>query len=282
VKKTSFVSTCRRLVRAGDEFLARHPKNFHGHAAELLLAAKLPELYDYSELVEASFRRGFGHEQNFKAGEFSDLPITIARGDACFIDVYFWRRNPTTIHNHHFTGAFQCIRGKNLDSEYRFRRGRALTPFHVLGELTELRTREVNPGDVAAIALQDKFIHQNHHHGELTVNLCFRTPDHPGKNLANFLYSGLKFEKDHRVLARARRLYEFAVMDTIDVEKLEVTLSDAFNFVLNTYGSGSAHPSVLKVQKFLQKKIARETGVDLAKLLRAHDRRLEEIQSAYE
>jgi hypothetical protein len=282
MKNATFFTVCRDLVRKGDQFLARHPSKFHKEASELLATANLHDHYDYSEIVEQSFHNQFKHEQNFTSSEFSDLPITIARGERCFIDVYYWRRNPTTIHNHHFTGAFQCLRGKNIDSEFRFRRKQKITPFHTIGELEEIHSREVRPGDIQPINLQDKFIHQNHHHGDLTVNLCFRTPDYPGKNLANFLYSGLKFEKDRMVLARARRLYDFALIDEISPEKLNINLSDAFNFVLNTHGSGTSHPRILAIEKFLKKKITRETGVDLSKLLRTHDQSLDKMQSMYE
>ncbi len=282
MKTSPFFSVCRKLVRQGDEFLAHHSVGFHKRATELLCQVKLPELYNYSELVEYSFRDQFRHEQNFTSSEFSNLPLTVVRGEHCFIDVYFWRRNPTTIHNHHFTGAFQCLHGKNLDTEFSFRKSSQLTRFHSLGDLVEHQTREVNSGDIQTIDLQDKFIHQNHHHGDLTVNLCFRTPDAQGKNLANFLYSGLRYEKDRAALARAKRLYDFALIDDLNPKKLNITLSDAFNFILNTHGSGTSHPRILSLQKLLQKKINQETGTDILKLLHAHDQRLEEIQSEYE
>ncbi len=282
MKNSEFVSVCKKLVRKGDEFLAHQDRGFHTRAAELLGHANLAELYDYSELVEYSFRGQFRPAQNFTASEFSNLPLTVVRGERCFIDVYFWRRNPTTIHNHHFTGAFQCLRGKNIDTEFSFRKVQKLTRLHALGDLVEHQTREVRPGDVQAIDLQDKFIHQNHHHGELTVNLCFRTPDAPGKNLANFLYSGLRFEKDRAALIRAKRLYDFSLIDAVEPRKLDLTLTDAVDFILNTHGTGSSHPRVLGLQKFLHAKVKRETGVDLFKLLGSHQKRLEEIELLYE
>jgi len=282
VKKSPFLAYCRKLVKMGDEFLIQHPSKFHEQARELLIKAKLHEIYNYSEIVENSFQNNFNHEQNYKSFEFSDLPITVARGEHCFIDLYFWRRNPTTIYNHHFQGAFQCLSGKNIDSIYKFKKTRKLTPLHSLGELLEIQTREVAVGEVEPIDLLDNFIHQNHHHGELTVNLCFRTPDYPGKNLANFLYTGLRYEKDQLGQARARRLYEFLQIDDLNPAKLNITLSDAFNFILSTHGLSTSHPRFHKLKKYLLDKIKNETGINLLKLLSIHDLKLDEIQSNYE
>ena len=282
MKKSPFLAYCRKLVKMGDEFLIQHPSKFHEQARELLIKARLHEIYNYSEIVENSFQNNFSHEQNFKSFEFSDLPLTVARGEHCFIDLYFWRRNPTTIHNHHFTGAFQCLRGKNIDSKFKFKKTRKLTALHSIGELTEIESREVAPGEIESIDLLDKFIHQNHHHGDLTVNLCFRTPDYPRRNLANFLYSGLRYEKDQLGQDRARRLYEFLQIDQLNPDNLNITLSDAFNFILSTHGFSTAHPRFHKIRKFLLKKINNETDIDLFNMLRTHEKRLDEIQSKYE
>ena len=116
------IKLAQKLVKSGDRFIAQHGvKEFHKKAADLLSSSTLAQDYDYQEIVTEAFTPSFQrHPQNFASLEFSDLPITLARGKNCFIDVYFWRRRPTVIHNHHFVGAFQCLHGSNLDLEFQF------------------------------------------------------------------------------------------------------------------------------------------------------------------
>lgn len=280
--KSAFLANARKLVKLGDRFLSQNNQNvFHQEAAELLSRANLHKLYDYKKIVTESFGKDFSHEQNFKSFEFSDLPLTIARGEHCFIDLYFWRRRPTTIHNHHFTGAFQCLYGSNVDSEFSFIPEKKVTRIHTLGTLTETRRRDVKPGDIEAINFQDKFIHQNHHHADLTVNLCFRTPDRKGKSLANFYYSGFKYEKNPEALKLARRLYAFSQIEDFDFKKIKISPEAALSFLLETLGATS-HPRTVNIQKTLLKRMKSETGIDVQKLIRVHDEKLDSIQSDYE
>lgn len=270
-----FVKRAQKLVSSGDKFInSKGLTNFHQEAARLLKEASIHELFDYKEIVQTSFEKKFQAEQNFKGSEFSDLPLTLARGKYCFIDLYFWRRRPTTIHNHHFTGAFQCLYGHNMDSEFTFTPVKKLTKFHTMGTLKEIDRREVNPGDVIAIHFQDKFIHQNHHHADLTVNLCFRTPDREGRRLSSFLFSGLKCQKDLATLKSAERLYSFAMIDDFDYEKLNLSPEVAMTFLIETFRMTS-HPRVQKIQTYLEKKVKKNTGLSVQKLLIDHEEQLD-------
>lgn len=281
--KKSFIQTANKIVKDGDRFLKKNGSaKFHEMARELLVDGALHHLFNYEELVQYVFNKKFKTEQNFKSLEFSDLPITIARGSDCFIDIYFWRRRPTVIHNHHFQGAFQCLLGRNLDSEFKFKVNKKLTKFHDLGELSLIHTRELNAGDVVSINLLNKFIHQNHHHADLTVNLCFRTSEVPKKNLSNYLYSGLRFEKDPESLARVDRLNAFLRMDDFSYTKLDLNLIDALNFLILTYRSGIENPRLIKLQRFLDNKIKSELKLDIKDLLDKHEHELDRIQSLYE
>lgn len=274
-----FVKRAQKLVSVGDKFInSKGTSHFHQEAARLLKESSIHELFDYKNLVQTSFEKKFQAEQNFRGSEFSDLPLTLARGEHCFIDLYFWRRRPTTIHNHHFTGAFQCLYGHNMDSEFTFTPERKLTKFHTMGTLKEIDRREVKPGDVVAINYQDKFIHQNHHHADLTVNLCFRTPDRNGKRLSSFLYSGLKCEKDLATLKTAERLYSFALIDDFNFEKLNLSHEVSMTFLLETFRM-SGHPRVQKIQKFLEQKVKKELGLSINKLLLSHEEKLDEIEA---
>ncbi len=281
--KNKFVLEAKRLVNLGDKFIKKSgTKNFHTFAHDQLAATNLPKLFDYKALVETSFSKEFNHHQNFSSLEFSDLPITIARGKDCFIDVYFWRRRPTVIHNHHFSGAFQCLQGLNVDSEFKFKAQKKLTVLHTLGELTLHRTQELRPGDIMAINVLDKFIHQNHHHADLTINLCFRTPELSNKNLSNYLFSGLKFEKDPLAIARAQRLYAFTRIEDFNAKKINITMTDAFCFLTQFFFSNSQHSRLLALKKILDQKIKKEFGLSLTQLLVAHEEELDKIQSFYE
>ena len=274
-----FIKQADKLTRLGDEFIRKNGnKFFHEEARRLLEKNELYKLFDYQEIVEALFSKKFQVEQNFKSFEFSDLPITISRGEHCFIDIYFWRRRPTTIHNHHFCGAFQCISGSNLDLEYKFKVTRKLTKFHALGELIHKRTKKIEAGDVVPINLLDKFIHQNHHLADLTVNLCFRTSEVHKKNLSNFLYSGLRYEKDPASLLRAERLFALTRVQDFDYEKINITPIDALNFLILNYGIKTQHPMFLKLQSYLDRRIKREFNLDINKLLDVHEAELDERQ----
>jgi hypothetical protein len=263
------------LTAKGDSFLLRHgPRRFPDKAVEILREVALHEEFDYRDLLRRSF--SFSHEQNFKRLEFSDLPVTVARGKRCFIDVYFWRRRPTTIHNHHFTGAFQCLLGKNVEREFTWQEERKLSRFHALGKLTVTRTNTILPGDIHAIRLQDEFIHQSHHHADLTVNLCFRTPDLPGKRLSNFLYSGVKIEKDSDSLRRAEVLYAYACLEEFAPSELRLKREDTLNFLFHTLRT-TQNPRILGLQKKLQRDMKGLLGVDVPKLLARHEGVLEKI-----
>lgn len=271
--------TLSSLIHEADSYLKHHgPETFSQKATDLLREAALHEHFDYRDLLKRSF--SFKHEQNFKRLEFSDLPLTVARGKSCFIDVYFWRRRPTTIHNHHFTGAFQCLMGLNEETEFSWKLERKISKFHSLGKLSERKKTIIKPGDVQSIRLQDKFIHQSHHHADLTVNLCFRTPDIASKRLSNFLFSGVKIEKDSESLRRAEVLYTYATMEEVVLEELNLKNEDILNFMFHTLGT-TQNPRIIKLQKKLSDKIKREKGVDVSRLINHHEKTLEKIQLSY-
>lgn len=280
--KDTFVTKSNELIADGDRFIRQNGiGKFHLEAKRLLHAYRLHEIFDFDKLVKLSFTKKIPSDQNFKFLEFSDLPITIARGKNCFLDVYFWRRRPTTVHNHHFVGAFQCIIGNNVDCSYSFTPTTKLTKFHSEGKLELKRELLLKSGDVESISLQDKFIHQNHHQCDLTVNFAFRTPDIPMKNLSNFYYSGIKFEKSQSSLIRAERLISFASLGKVDLDKIDYNLEDAFNFVLQTHNS-HLHPKVLEIRKVMMAKIKAETSLDLTEKLDMHERELDRMIGLYE
>jgi len=275
------IKLAKSINRKGDAYIKRHGiGDFHKVAADLLDKSNLSTHFNYQEIVETAFNSKSG--QNFKNLEFSDLPLTIARGENCFIDLYFWRRRPTVVHNHHFNGAFMCLLGQNLDLEYTYKKKQKLGRFHDLGELALKQTRKLVPGSIAEISFMDKFIHQNHHQADLTVNLCFRTPQAPKKNLSNYLYSGLRYEKDAELLGRVARLQRFLHIREFDTSKIKISNDDAINFLIQTYDTSSENKRLLNLRKFLGNRIKDELGIDVTKLMCSHETEFDEIESEYE
>lgn len=279
----SFINTAKTLARKGDQFIKENGiSHFHQEAALLLENTKLHSLFDYQELVHASFDKKFNHQQYFKYLEFSDLPITIAQGEHCFIDLYFWRRRPTVIHNHHFVGAFQCIEGFNVDLEFTYEEERKIGNFHSLGKIDELHSRILKKGDIAEINYLDKFIHQNHHQADLTINLCFRVPELKEANISNYLFSGLKFEKSPTLLERVERLLRFSSINDFDFTKLDLNIDDTLNFLIQTHDNETQNSRLIKLHQYLDKKAQEEAGISIKKLIEAHEKKMNQIIEKYD
>lgn len=276
------IKTAQDLIKQGDDFISKSgPLDFHTKAHELLLKARLQEVYNFSELVSASFKNNFNQEQNYGSTSFSDLPITIAMGKHCFLDLYFWRRRPTVIHDHHFTGAFQCLEGNNIDLEFEYKKLKRLGNFHDLGSIELKQSRNIKKGDIAPIDLLDKFIHQNHHQSELTINACFRTPDIGETNLSNYLYSGLRFEKYPELLNRVNRLMSFIHIGNFDLKSLDLTIDDAINFLIRSYRSESQSQKFHEVRNFMNELVQKEAGIKIDEMMKSHDQKMDELEDQY-
>jgi hypothetical protein len=272
-----------KINRKGDQFIKKNgTKDFHKYARDLLLTTGAEKLFNFSDIVNLAFGSKTSLKQNFKQLEFSDLPLTLSRGEHCFIDVYFWRRRPTVIHNHHFSGAFMCLEGKNIDLEFNFKKNKKIGNYHEMGELSLSKVTNMIPGDVATIAPMNKFIHQNHHQAELTVNLCFRTPDLPSKNLSNYLFSGLRFEKNPVLLGRVARLRRFIDLGEFDLNNVNVTSDDALSFLIQNHRTKSLNSRLLKVMKSFDLKLQTKFGLNVSQMMNEHDYFLEKIENEYE
>lgn len=276
----NFLKLSKKLVRQGDSFISeKGVKNFHKFSSALLADSAIHEAYNFQEIVSAIFLEEKQHYQHL---EFSDLPVTVFRGDHCFIDVYFWRRRPTMIHNHHFSGAFMCLEGMNDDFEFTYKKTRKLGTFNDLGEVELKRKRPLRPGDVVPIDLLDRFIHQNHHHADLTVNLCFRTKEVSKKNISSYLYSGLRTEKNPAMLGRVHRLRRVLDLGEVEFKKLELSTDDAITFLLQYSGAETSNKQFNGFLEFLDRKIKKDLKLDVPELLARHDQILNEIENEYD
>lgn len=275
-----FLETVRKLNRKGEAFIKKNGTDqFHKYAAEILHASDVWKDYNFQEVAAAVFEK---HSHNFPNLEFSDLPVTLVRSENCFIDVYFWRRRPTMIHNHHFNGAFMCLEGHNVDLEFVFKKERKLGKYHDLGSLDLVHTRPISPGVVAPIAPLDKFIHQNHHQSDLTVNLCFRTPEFSKKNISSYLYSGLRSEKNPAMLARVHRLRRLIDMGEFDIKNLKLSDDDALYFLVSYFDTRIQNKRLNDLLIYLNSRIKKNLGINVPKLLEKHDQQLEKLENEYE
>lgn len=277
------IKLASEINQQGDEFIRKNgAREFHLFAADILNQYPVHKHYNFEELASFTFLNGTTEIQNFRSLEFSELPVTISRGEFSFIDLYFWRRRPTVIHNHHFSGAFMGLLGKNMDLEFDFTANQEMGKHHEYGVLNLRREKTVSPGDIVPIAPLDGFIHQNHHQAELTVNLCFRTPEIPGKNLSNYLYTGLKFTKDPELLCRVANLRRLIDLGQFDITSLNLNLDDAIAFLVQNHGSKSGNPLFAQVRDFCHAKVHSETGLHISELINGHDEKCDALMESYE
>ena len=275
---SALISIAQGLIAQGDQFIQKHGhEKFHKKASELLSKGQCHLYINPEELMITSLKSTFKVDQNFSSFEFSDFPLTIARGESCFVDVYFWRRRSTVIHNHHFSGAFQCLAGLNADMEFSFNEKQKLGKFHALGEVKLIHQKLIKPGEIQEIAPMEGYIHQNHHHADLTINLCFRTPQMTHGSISNYLYSGLACEKNHSLLERGDRLWKILQLGKVNPSSLDLDLDDALYFHLMTDGSGSQNPQVHECKSHLSKLVLNQSGIDIEKLLAEHNHELDRL-----
>lgn len=270
------------LVSKGEDHISKYGNdNFHQFATDELLKSDFHNVFNFNDVFQHFFSDQLDALQNYRNLEFSDLPLTLARSENCFIEIYCWRRRPTTIHNHHFSGAFMCMEGHNVDIEYDFQKHSSIGHLIELGKLSVKKEKTMKAGDVATIAPLDKYIHQNHHQSDLTINLTFRTNNLKNKNLSNYLFSGIKYEKDISTLNRLhilRRGIDFSVIKT---ENLSLSDEEAIYFLTQHYEEGSGNKHLSFFADKLESQIKKKFQISVMKLLRDHDKKLSEMEDSY-
>ena len=162
-------------------------------------------------------------------------------------------------------------------AEFEYVKEKSLGLYHDLGQLKLRHSRTLVKGDIAPIDLLDKFIHQNHHQAELTINACFRTPDIGEVNLSNYTYSGLRNEQHPHILDRVSRLLSFINIGDFDVKSLNLNSDDAINFLIRTYKSDSKNKKMLEVRAYMKSMIVE----DIDSLMDEHELRMHELEEEY-
>ena len=130
--------------------------------------------------------------QQFPSGHFADLSFTLFRNENFLLDLYFWNHQDTSIHDHHFSGAFKVIQGESFHIEYDFQKSKVITPWLQEGKLKIKEQSNLVAGDVKTILFKHDFIHQNMHTTNPCVTLCLRTLDHPKISLSSYYNLGMK------------------------------------------------------------------------------------------
>lgn len=175
-----------------------------------------------------------------------------------------------------------CLSGNNVDHEFTFKQEKKLGKCFATGALELKEKRILKAGEAVPIAPLNKFIHQNHHQADLTVNICFRTPDFEKKYISHYLYSGVRFEKNPELLARANYLRRFIDLGEFDLNSIKLSTDDAFTFLLQNYGTNSGNKNLQKLMKLLLGKIKDEHGLNVAEMLDLHDQKMEEFENEYD
>jgi hypothetical protein len=208
-----------KLIKKAETRLATHDfktEDFPIIASELLNDFNWS--FNHAEFQDLLSYLGPLPRQSFSRMEFGELPFTLYRHEKFHVDLYVWNNNETSIHDHHFCGAFKVIKGKSLQLCYEFGPLTNIAPHIDWGHLKKIDTRYLQMGDVQEIALSDKFIHQVIHLDFPTVTFILRTPDLLD-NLCCYWTSGLRVKYNFHHLKLTKVLdyldctYEFYKTD---------------------------------------------------------------------
>jgi hypothetical protein len=274
-----FFEKVAEVVSLADEYLKLHGHLGFPQKAECLLKSSGLHLhFDLKPILKFVLDKNFSTSQKYPHFEFSDFPLTLASGEHCFLDMYCWRRRPTSIHHHHFVGAFQCMRGQNLDWSYEFRETKRLGDYHSLGHLILKSQHSLYPGDVVPIKWQEDFIHQNLHDDELTINLCLRTHDQSGSYLSDYLFSGLKTIKHPNLIQKVERIYRSLFLSEITLSEIDLSLDESIHFLSQTYHHQSQGVTFLKFRKDLCHQVLNKYGLDVDYLCQQHEIHLNHLE----
>ncbi|MBP9709020.1 MAG: hypothetical protein KBD78_15395, partial [Oligoflexales bacterium] len=107
--------------------------------------------------------------------KFGNPPITLYVDDEFYIDINLWTSSTVSIHQHSFSGAFQVLSGRSLQTTYGFVPRKTICDSLVLGNLETIKTAVLKPGDLQVIDGGCKFIHALYHIDVPSATLIIRT-----------------------------------------------------------------------------------------------------------
>ena len=160
--------------------------------------ARVPIDVDCPTFVEQLARLDYP-DQGFFNKEFGHVAITIASNADFRIDAYVWNMGrDTSIHDHHFTGAFRPIYGISKQLHFSFEPEAECDAGLTRGTLRYCETRTISEDDAEEIPLGERLIHLVEHFGAPTITLCIRTPDLPGRHLNEYFFPGYRLVFDRQ------------------------------------------------------------------------------------
>ena len=165
---------------------------FPSVAAGELTHSSLPALFSSQNLDELRERHRECEKKLGRKFEFSDECFYLYVGKDFTIELYHWLYSDTAIHDHDFQGAFQCLKGRNFQREFRYHPEKELFEGCETGRMEQLPAREIAPGDIELIRDEDQFIHVVSHE-DSTFNLCIRTTKKGERPLRVYHIDGLRF-----------------------------------------------------------------------------------------
>lgn len=147
----------------------------------------------------------YPRRQAYPDGEFGDVAVTVARNEDFRIDVYLWNGGTdTSIHDHHFAGAYRPVFGASRQHRFVFEPGRDDGPGLTGGVLRHCETRSIGRGEAVEIPVGSRLIHMVEHLGEPTVTICVRTDDLDGRHLDGYWFPGYRCADGASLPARTR------------------------------------------------------------------------------
>lgn len=199
---------------------------FPALCGEHLARAGLHTKLDLDQLVSAAFS-GRLPGQPDPAARFGQPPLTLFRCGRFWIDALFWVDGTTAIHDHAFSGAFQVLAGKSIETTFTFEEADAGDGHVKVGTLRCLAAGLRRTGDVQAIPAGPDYIHSLFHLDRPSISLVVRT-SHDPVIASQYEYSpaGLAFDPFQEDDARARRVQLARMLRTIDHPRLAELVGD--------------------------------------------------------
>src|ERR1044071_9005127 len=152
---------------------------FPALAAEALKSACLPEKSSAWQVLEWTLEQTELPRQRDVHAQFGEPPITLYSGPRFQIDVYFWFRGTTAIHEHGFCGAFQVLHGSSIHSWYEFELREKVSSFCQIGDMRLKSCNLLNVGDVQEILPGRQYIHSLFHLDHPSATIVVRTDKSP-------------------------------------------------------------------------------------------------------
>ncbi len=215
----------KRIARLSRSLL--EAEVFSHKAYELLskLDISIPQNMSLQALVDYLKDQTKDIPQYFKSGEFADYNFTLFNSENFNIDLYIWTKKHTSIHNHHFTGAFKILYGSIYTEEFEFKCERHLNDFLDYGKLKLIKSQTASTGFTQEIKILDNFIHITRHLNNPTITICIRDKKTLAKPISGFFRNGLKINHSPKSTSDYRYFQDFYFKNNIEKSELSNKLS---------------------------------------------------------